>query len=42
MNQTNNGMRSNEAPKTKRGAKGLTLPRRFNAVAYAAALEVLG
>ncbi|MEO6312575.1 MAG: hypothetical protein ABIO47_09955 [Sphingomicrobium sp.] len=42
MNQTFKKTRSNDASKTRR-PNGLSLPRRpFNAVAYAAALEVLG
>ncbi|MEO6360510.1 MAG: hypothetical protein ABIO43_08065 [Sphingomicrobium sp.] len=42
MNQTIKTMRSNDAPKARR-PKGHGLPlRQMNAVAYAAALEVLG
>ena len=43
MNDTMKKIRSYEAPHRRTRAESLTLPRRQqNAVAYAAALEVLG
>lgn len=42
MNQTIKTMRSNKAPKTRRPTGHILSLRQMNAVAYAAALEVLG